>query len=160
MKRLLTLLAALALLFGPGLREFSTDAEMVRFRFQHSGMHPASFYCYVAEQTEAGWQMVISLIGLDEEYVFPMAQEDVDRLDAMVHRCGLWEWNGFEKYDLDVCDGEDFQLSIEYADGKCMEARGSNAFPQGYDAAADEINAYFEELYRQHGVQTMYERMK
>ena len=159
MKRILALLAALMLLLTACRREFSTDAEMVRFRFSHHGMVSSSFYCYTAEQTETGWQMTVSLIGLDEEYALEMTQEDADRLDALVRRCGLWKWNGFDKNDRNVMDGEGFDLTIRYADGKQLEASGDNAFPDGYKAAENEINTYFKELLEQNGVMLTPERM-
>ena len=80
-------------------------------------------------------------------------------MGALVRRCGLWKWNGFDKNDRNVMDGEGFDLTICYADGKQMEASGDNAFPDGYKAAENEINTYFKELLEQNGVLLTPERM-
>lgn len=71
---------------------------------------------------------------------------DVEALRALIDENDLWSWNGFQKSNSYVLDGDSFGLSASFADGTELNAWGSNAYPKGYSAGAQAICAYFEAL--------------
>ena len=51
-----------------------------------------------------------------------------------------------------MLDGERFDLHIAYADGTSVDARGDNAFPEGYFEKKSAIDAFFDGLMKQYGI--------
>ena len=57
---------------------------------------------------------------------------------------GLSAWDGFDGNARDVLDAPGFSLSVEFADGKQIKARGYGKSPQGYREGRDQILDFFE----------------
>jgi len=55
----------------------------------------------------------------------------------------LDRWDGFDKSSRRALDGTGFSLTMVTAEGKLVEANGSNAFPKGYAEAKAAIEAVF-----------------
>ena len=66
-------------------------------------------------------------------------------LEQLVLDCGLEAWNGFHGSSPFVLDGESFRLEMAFSDGTSAEASGENAFPDGYYAAVDRLEALFRQ---------------
>ncbi len=128
------------------------DFPIVRFSFSHSGISTGSIYTYRAVQTADGWRAELFLLCGAYEHEFSMTGEEAEFLCALIDSCEFWKWNGFDKADRYALDGSSFDLKIDYADGSSVTAHGSNAFPDGYIAAVGEINIFFEELMKAHGI--------
>lgn len=136
-------------------RPLRTDAPMNRFCFEHSGMHTGLMYTLAAENTGSGWQAEISLLCGEREYCLPMTDEEAAELISLVKTHQLNRWNGFDKVDRSALDGTDFTLQIGYEDGQKLYASGSNAFPEGYKAAHEEIRRFFGALLEKHGIENL-----
>ena len=149
---LVLLLAVLLALFGCR-KTLQTDAPMNSFSFSHSGMHTGLIYTLAAEKTETGWQASLSLLAGDREYTMDMTAEEAEALISLVRTHELNRWNGFDKVDRHALDGTGFELSIGYEDGQTLCASGSNAFPEGYRAAHEEIVKFFGELMDRNGIE-------
>ncbi|MBO4868175.1 MAG: hypothetical protein J5585_00525 [Clostridia bacterium] len=63
-----------------------------------------------------------------------IGEDVVDTLNNIYLNLRIAEWNGYSKYNPEVCDGEGFSLSMGFNDGKSLSASGTNAFPPGYGA--------------------------
>ncbi|MBP5231759.1 MAG: hypothetical protein ILO68_08505, partial [Clostridia bacterium] len=66
------------------------------------------------------------------------------------------EWDGFQRYNSMVCDGDGFSVRFGFQDGGSVNAHGSNAYPdryrefrQGMDALLDPIRDQMLEDARQ-----------
>ena len=63
----------------------------------------------------------------------------VDALMQVIDEFDLSQWDGFDKTNEYVLDGEGFWLEIRLTDGTSIEARGENAFPENYFPAISAI---------------------
>ncbi|SCW43356.1 hypothetical protein SAMN02910456_01098 [Ruminococcaceae bacterium YRB3002] len=61
-----------------------------------------------------------------------ISRETLTALEEICSRFDVRRWNGFNRSDPNVLDGDGFSLDIEYSDGKKISAHGSNSFPAHY----------------------------
>ena len=80
----------------------------------------------------------------DDHYVLPLTDEDMASFSARVQELRLAEWSGCHKIDRDMLDGVSFSLSVEFEDGRVINASGSNCFPRSYGEKASAIKNFFE----------------
>ncbi len=52
----------------------------------------------------------------------------------------ICRWDGFSRYNPNVCDGDGFSLWMRFGDGASLSAHGSNACPEGYGAFMSDMN--------------------
>lgn len=126
--------------------------EITSFSFTHTGMSTDECFCYSAEQTEEGVRLYIEELFSGGFIVDTIIDEPVlEQLGEMAGRYRLDRWDGFDKKNRHVMDGSRFSLSVELTDGSTISASGSNAFPEGYSDAEQEIRMLFEDLIDRHG---------
>ena len=75
--------------------------------------------------------------------VHPLDADLVDELLRIIDQCDVESWDGFDESDPYVLDGEDFSLSVTFADGMNVSAYGSNAFPEHYRTFCAMTDAIF-----------------
>jgi len=117
---------------------------ITEFTYQYNGMREG--YTYTARAAEGGTELEISLIFGDFQETLLVQEPVLEKLGEIAGNYRLDRWDGFDKVDKRVLDGEGFTLYMTLEDGTRIEAHGSNAFPQGYQDAKSEITALFEEL--------------
>ncbi|MBR3076677.1 MAG: hypothetical protein IKO68_05170 [Oscillospiraceae bacterium] len=76
---------------------------------------------------------------VNEEESCPMDQETADAIYAVVEKYDLASWNGFNKSQQGVLDGEGFWLELSLTDGTSIYAAGDNVFPAHYFDAMGEL---------------------
>ena len=85
--------------------------------------------------------------GSDVEIIDIMVDADcLTELSKIINDNEIYKWNGFDKSDDDIMDGEGFSLSVAYDDGKKIEAHGYMKFPSGYKEGASRLTEYLERL--------------
>lgn len=72
-----------------------------------------------------------------------MPIETMNELFMIVERYRLVSWDGFDKTDQYVMDGNSFTFSMTLSGNKQISAHGNNVFPNNYAAAHSEIVAFF-----------------
>ena len=121
--------------------------EITSFSFTHTGMSTEECYLYSVEQTEDGVRLYTEELFSGGLIVDTIVDEPVlEQLGEIAGKYRLDKWDGFDKDNKRVTDGNNFSLSITLADGKTISAHGSNRFPDGYDNAKQEICELFEDL--------------
>ena len=68
------------------------------------------------------------------------------RLKNLCDKYKIEQWSGFSKSAQGVLDGSGFTLTIGYADGTNLYARGTNAFPPRYGEFTRELDVLFTPL--------------
>ena len=152
MCRLLALLTAALCLTGC-TKPFEADAPMSSFVFSHTGSHTGLIYTLSSEKAEDGWYADLSLLCGEMEYRLKMTDDEAQQLAALVQEHQLTAWHGFDKVDRSALDGTGFDLTILYADGRTLQASGSNAFPDGYRAAHEALVQFFGTLLERNGIE-------
>lgn len=124
---------------GKGKKAVDNDSGITAFSFSYSNMR--SGYEYNVK-TENGRIYFIYENREYEEYGEMKLECDADlktELEDLYKSCRLAEWDGFDKYNSKVLDGDSFGLKIEFSDGGKMSAHGSNAKPDGYKDFFDKM---------------------
>lgn len=153
MKQLLSALMALILsLTGAQTAPVRTDAALTAFSFNHGGMSMDQIFSYSVYAQDGHMLADFELYCRYEIEGVELDGEDVELLRALIDEFDLWSWNGFQKSNSQVLDGDSFGLSASFADGTELSAWGSNAYPKGYSAGAQAICAYFEALMEKYGI--------
>ena len=121
------------------------------FTFMARGMSTGSIYSYTAEKTEEGTHLYLEL-NCGYIIIDVTVEEDVlGELGAIAAEYRLDTWDGFDKTNKHVSDGEGFTLSIITEDGREIYANGSNEFPHNYSDAKGAIDELFGGLIEKYG---------
>lgn len=73
-------------------------------------------------------------------------EEILNKLEDIINTNKVNKWDGFNKTDKNVMDGESFNLTITYEDGKVVNASGYMIFPKRYNTVSREIDKLFSPL--------------
>ncbi len=153
MKQLIAALMALILaLTGAQTAPARTDAALTAFSFNHGGMSMDQIFSYAVYERDGRMLADFDLYCRYEIEGVELDAADVEALRELIDENDLWSWNGFQKSNSYVLDGDSFGLSASFADGTELSAWGSNAYPKGYSAGAQAICAYFEALMEKYGI--------
>ena len=118
--------------------------DITAFSFQHGAS--LADECYLFKLTKDGDSVRLYAEELFSggRIVDTMIEDDVlDQLGELMGTYHVDRWDGFDKNNKHVMDGSSFTLSVTLADGSTISAHGSNAFPDRYQAAKDEITDVF-----------------
>jgi len=130
--------------------EISVKGEPMKitaFSFRHTGMSMEECFLYSAEQTKDGIRLYTEELFSGGLIVDTIVDEPIlEQLGEMVGKYRLDKWDGFDKTNKHVRDGNSFSLSFTLVDGKTVSAYGNNSFPDGYTDVKREICELFENL--------------
>lgn len=100
----------------------------------------------------------------DDKYIaeikpYGVAEEDkleievekkvLDEITEVLKKYHVSKWDGFNKSDHGVLDGDSFSLSIYLNDDKSIQASGYMMWPENYRNVRDEISEIFMKIYNQ-----------
>lgn len=135
LKRLFSVLLSLVFAGTQPAAPPAEEATLTAFFFNYNAMACPLFSGLEAKQTEDGWIARFFLYRGNDATDIPLTEEDVATLSRIVEEYALWSWDGFEKSDSSMLDGENFSFQARYSDGTQIDAYGNNCFPQGYPDA-------------------------
>ena len=125
--------------------------SLASFTFMARGMTTADIYSYSAGKTDEGTHLHLEL-NCGYDIIDVTVQEDVlGQLGEIAARYRLDTWDGFDKANKHVSDGEGFTMSMTTADGRDIYAHGSNAFPDNYSDARRAIDELFQGMIEIYG---------
>jgi len=90
--------------------------------------------------------MDYSMVG-SHEYEYKADSTFLAQLTELCNKYKVYHWDGFDKTNPDIFDGEGFSLYIKYGNGKQVSARGMNCFPKDYRLFRTELYTLFESFY-------------
>jgi len=70
----------------------------------------------------------------------------LNEIDKIVNEYKIYNWDGFDKSDEDVLDGDSFEFKVSYENGKTIFAHGYMKYPDNYKEASDALINYFNSL--------------
>ena len=149
MKRItLILLSAILLpacLFGCTKKSVNIH-DLKSFVFGYStGTMMNSYVRYELRKVDGVWTATVKPDGVPEEEATVKAVDEsfVRELEAVLNAQNIGAWNGFNKTDDGVMDGNGFHLNIYMNDGTSVSASGYMKWPDGYREASAAIAALF-----------------
>lgn len=122
--------------------------EIVFFSFSYT-----QGYCcnanarYQLEWRNGGYVASVKPVGKSQEDAKTVSVPDTfaRKLEKILTEHGVSGWNGFQKSNKQVLDGDSFGLSVTFMDQSGIEAQGYMRWPREYGAVKQEILSLFAE---------------
>lgn len=86
-------------------------------------------------------------VALENRKEIIVENNKIRELENILKKHHIENWNGFNKNDPNVLDGDDFSLSIEMNNGNKIHASGYMMWPDGYRDFILEIDEFFMNIY-------------
>ncbi len=128
-----------------------TTIEGIRsFSYSYSQNNTMYGYCsYSITKTDDGYEAYVKQMDVpdDESPRFPVDQETVDILVELLNKHKVSGWDGFNKSDKNVLDGNGFELNIHMTeDDDGISAHGYMKYPDGYSGFRDDMDSFFDRI--------------
>ena len=134
---------------GLGLRAVPNESGAVAFSYSYDGTIGANSYSYDVKREEDG-RVFFTYESMEYPDYGEMKREVdgsfLDSLNAVYLEHNLCRWDGYNKYDPYVDDGDGFSVRFTFSDGKSMSAHGSNCYPEGYWEFSEAMHALIDPL--------------
>ena len=132
----------------------TVSAPIKTFSFSCRGSSTYEMFSYdVARDRETGERTVEYDFGNGlETYSLPIDEAFLQELSAVIDSHNLRKWDGFQKSDPMMMDGDGFSLVVTFTEGAGIFASGSNRYPEGYHEAAETIEAVFLGYLKKNGI--------
>ncbi len=123
----------------------SKDTHIVSFSYHYDGTIGGNSHNYKVDVTDSvATIMVRDMLHMDYgDMTDTVDTAFVQALEALCAKHNVKRWDGFDKYNPHVCDGDGFSLSVRYSDGKSVYAHGMNISPKGFWEFDREMHALF-----------------
>ncbi len=74
-------------------------------------------------------------------------EDTIKRIEDVLKKYNVQNWNNFSKFDKNVLDGDSFTLNIKLKNGQTINANGYMKWPKNYNEVKNELDIIFMELY-------------
>lgn len=132
---------------GLGAAAVANMSDISGFSYNYGGSIGGDSYSYKVKQEEGKYYFCYETQEHEEYGTLEMElqPEVVSQLKQIYLDQKIYEWEGFNKVNMNVLDGDGFFLKFSFADGKSMDAHGSNAYPSGYRDFVTAMEDLFDE---------------
>lgn len=76
---------------------------------------------------------------MEETKEYPISREVVNQIEGLLNFYQVSQWDGFNKRDDRVLDGDSFHFSVTTEDGKSIYASGYMMYPKNYGVVTNEL---------------------
>ena len=83
----------------------------------------------------------------EETKEFELDENQIDEIINILSRYNVSNWNGFDKVDKNVLDGNSFTFKLKTKKGEEIYAHGYMKWPNNYREVRDELDNYFMNIY-------------
>ncbi len=113
------------------------NSNNIVLMFRFSNMRSSYYYIFTINEVEKS----LKSLGYEDEVLFEtdLDNEDISKIKNAIVSNRVNTWDGFDKADNRVSDGEMFTLDLKINDIK-IYANGSNSFPKNYREFKNKIN--------------------
>lgn len=139
MKKLFVLMSLLSLL---GCRPSLSTLDSFYYSATH-GFRGFTNRGYRAERLDDGKTRITVELGDDRDRVFLAEASVMDSLEALVQTYRMDRYKERYKPMFDIKDGDTWDLSLKYSDGKTVRSGGYEALPANGREAFKEVEAFF-----------------
>ena len=120
------------------------------FHFNYSVGYMANAYVvYEIEYKDDKYFALVKPNGISEEdrKEIQVDKAFVSSVEEVLRKYQVEKWNGFNKSDQNVLDGDSFSLSIGNENGNYISASGYMKWPNNYSDVRKELDLIFMEIY-------------
>lgn len=121
------------------------DAHIMSFSYHFDGTRGGNSHNYDVRVEDDKAILTIEEMAHQDygEMTDSAGMDFMEALEALCRKHGVQQYDGFNGYDRDICDGKGFSLSIRYDNGTHVNAHGMNDFPMGYGAFEEALHELF-----------------
>ncbi|MBQ5952475.1 MAG: hypothetical protein IJL47_00295 [Lachnospiraceae bacterium] len=130
--------------FGPQI----TGIKSFRFSYQVGNYMNGSVAYELKQEEDGSYTATVKPNQVAEEDAkkYKAGKDFADELAAFLRDKKVNRWNGFQKSDRHVLDGNGFSFSLWTTEDKNISASGYMRWPRGYDEVKAGIEAIFAKL--------------
>ena len=133
------------------IKEEDLDVEKIKsFYITYSNGYAMNSYTRYELRLEDGKYLAeIKPYGVSEEDLLEIEVDKsvIDKIAEVLKKYEVNKWNGFDKTDQGVLDGDSFSLSVGLEDNKSISAHGYMMWPEHYRDVVSEISSIFMDIY-------------
>ena len=159
--KVVMMLIAVLVLIGGGIMLFKNRSKKIKedelnieniksFYFTYTNGYMINAYTrYHLSFEDNKYLVEIKPYGVSEEDKLETeVEKDVlEKIVNILKKYQVNKWNGFNKSDHGVMDGDSFNLSVNFLNDKAVSASGYMRWPNDYRNVRDEISDIFMEIY-------------
>lgn len=148
--RKLLLVPLCSILFLTGCLKKPVEIKKIK-SFRYSYTTGYAMYSYVVYEINLEDDKYIATIkengkSDDEAIKIEISEDKVLELENILKDKRVGTWDGFNKSDQDVLDGDSFSLVIYFEDGTSIHASGYMMYPKNYSSFKEACDSYFNEI--------------
>ncbi len=113
-------------------------------------LHYSSGYAMYAYTTyeikkEDKYKITIKPLGIPDEEAktYDISEEEIKKILDILNKYEVIKWDGFNKTNKDVLDGDSFSFSAKFEDGTSISAHGYVSYPENYRNVRNELEEIF-----------------
>lgn len=141
----LLVVIALIIFFIPKNNE-SYDGNIVSFEYSYGGYPDVIWEYRIYTENDKTYMYANAMNVTFVKFTKEIDDVVLDDITKIVKENEIYKWDGFNKSDIFVSDGNGFSLSIKYSDGKEIEASGHMKYPNNYEVGHEALSSYLEKL--------------
>ena len=91
--------------------------------------------------------MEVNYYGYDSpNFNFEVTEKELKEIANIIEKNEIYKWDGFDKSDPDVLDGDGFSLYVTYDSNDKIKAHGYMKYPKNYSKGANALKEYLDGL--------------
>ena len=108
-----------------------------------------SYTRYQLSLEDDKYNIEIKPYGIDEEdkLNIEVTTEFIEELSKILKKYAVNKWDGFDKTNQGVLDGDSFSFSMSFNNGKSIHATGYMKWPSNYHLFESDISTLFMDIY-------------
>ena len=83
----------------------------------------------------------------EETLKIEISPKEMNKIKKILKENEVGKWDGFQKSDKNVLDGNSFSLSVRFTNNDSISASGYMKYPNNYKKVQDELDKFFMNIY-------------
>ncbi len=136
-------------IFTPKKKEIAYDIKFMHFYYSTgTAMNDSVSYDLTCNE---GCNINIKPSGIPNEKMLKTSLDDktVKDIAKILEDNNVVEWDGFNKFDKYVLDGNGFSFSLENKNGEKVSADGYMKWPKNYTTVKSKLDKIFNKIYKE-----------
>ena len=129
-----------------GKKDDKTELKDLKsLRLYYTGGYAAYAYTIYEIEYNDKYTITIKPYGVPDEETktYDMSEEEIQKILDILNKYNVKKWDGFNKNDKDVLDGDSFSFSAKFGDGTSISAHGYMMYPDNYGNVKNELVEIF-----------------
>ena len=123
--------------------------DLKSFHYSYTvGYYMNASISYEVKEDNDKYIVRIKDAGMPEEDAreYSLSKDKIKELEDLLNKSNIYRWNGFNKSDKRVMDGDSFSISINWGDYRNISAHGYMKYPKNYSEITGKIESWFSEI--------------